>query len=906
MFSQIGGARLLTLSAFLLPSTLAAGAWNSSSSVVPGRYLVEFEDSTDATSHIFFSSLSENAIAATPVVTLDYSLFKGASFDLGDVGNEKAHVQKILSLPSVKSIQPVRAYSLSETSGYTVNQGSVLPPAPGPNSLTSTPDTFSPHVMTGVDKLHDEGHFGTGIKVAIVDTGIDYTHPALGGCFGEGCKIGFGKDLVGNDFTGANTPVPGDDPMDCSGHGTHVAGILAADSVAPQFTGVAPNVTVGIYRVFGCSGITTTDVLVQAFMEAYEAGAQVITASLGDASGWSEEPSAVALSRIVEAGVPCTIAAGNDGDIGVFYAEAPATGHGITAVASVDNIVTPVLFKNASWSTENDTTPVPFTWVPFAPANIPNGTYLLHDIVNGSADTFIICNENFTITDDLTGKVALVPLDSGCTSGAGILDMVVAAGTKYVLWYSSRVGTIQSINATTWNTGIESIGMVTDDLGEEWLKMIAAGDPVSVHMITPKYLDYYVVNTPNADSGGYVSHFSSWGPTFEVDVRPQVAAPGGSILSTYPLDLGAYYIDTGTSMATPFVAGAMALILEARGKLDPATIKSILSATATPKLYNDGQSTYSYLAPVAQQGAGLVNVYDAVNAVGVLNISSISFNDTAHFTNYAAFEIQNTGNETVTYTIDYVSTGSVYTLPASGDPMPSEGGDGVALDITTASSATLTLTSDTVTIEAGKSASIGVSATLPNLTASRIPVYGGYVTLNGTNNEYLTLPYMGVASNLYDAVIFDTADNLTYVSRYFSFDAVPSGYAFTLPPQNSTDEEKELYDFPVPVSTDAFGTRVLRLDLAPAYSNSTVNTTEVLGEKIVGSVSAFPAIAQPRGQWHAFWYGDLSDGTFAPPGDYVFLFRALKVFGNESAAEDYETVWSNPFSIIYNTTTTAS
>jgi subtilisin family serine protease len=63
--------------------------------------------------------------------------------------------------------------------------------------------------MTGVDKLHAQGLLGEGIKVGIIDTGIDYTHPALGGCFGPGCKVAGGTDFVGNHFNGTNTPAPG-------------------------------------------------------------------------------------------------------------------------------------------------------------------------------------------------------------------------------------------------------------------------------------------------------------------------------------------------------------------------------------------------------------------------------------------------------------------------------------------------------------------------------------------------------------------------------------------------------------------------------------------------------------------------------------------------------------------------
>lgn len=106
-------------------------------------------------------------------------------------------------------------------------------------------DTFSPHVMTQVNQLRDEGVVGKGIKVAVVDTGvspgprspwqqmmmghcanifrppqIDYRHPALGGCFGPGCLVSFGYDLVGDAYTGENTGVPDEDPFDCGGHGT--------------------------------------------------------------------------------------------------------------------------------------------------------------------------------------------------------------------------------------------------------------------------------------------------------------------------------------------------------------------------------------------------------------------------------------------------------------------------------------------------------------------------------------------------------------------------------------------------------------------------------------------------------------------------------------------------------------
>ncbi|ENH68331.1 Thermophilic serine proteinase [Fusarium oxysporum f. sp. cubense race 1] len=111
---------------------------------------------------------------------------------------------------------------------------------------------YSIHHWTGVDKLHAAGIRGKGSTVAIIDTGIDYTHKALGGCFGPGCKVKGGYDLVGADWETHNErkhpKQPDNDPMDYQGHGTHVAGIIAAKN--EWLTGVAPEAELLIYKVF--------------------------------------------------------------------------------------------------------------------------------------------------------------------------------------------------------------------------------------------------------------------------------------------------------------------------------------------------------------------------------------------------------------------------------------------------------------------------------------------------------------------------------------------------------------------------------------------------------------------------------------------------------------------------------
>lgn len=307
---MVKATSLLSLAATtLLSVVLAAPQPATDVTYVPGAYIVEFEDGHDYTS--FYTSLSRSSIEAVPRMNLNYRLFKGASFNLKNTtlsSTEDVAVQ-IAAAPEIKSIWPVRLFSRPNpkvhwTAGHAAGTQPLSPSLQ--RRLAEKADTYSPHVMTQVDKLRAEGITGKGLRVAVVDTGIDYMHPDLGGGFGPGHLVSYGTDLVGDDYNGENTPKPDDDPMDeCEGHGTHVAGIIAAQpGNAFGFSGNAPGVTLGAYRVIGCDGSVANDVVIAAYNRAYEDGSDIITCSVGDASGWSEEPVNVAMQRIVEAGVP--------------------------------------------------------------------------------------------------------------------------------------------------------------------------------------------------------------------------------------------------------------------------------------------------------------------------------------------------------------------------------------------------------------------------------------------------------------------------------------------------------------------------------------------------------------------------------------------------------------------------
>ena len=135
---------------------------------------------------------------------------------------------------------------------------------------------------------------------------------------------------------------------------------------------------------------------------------------------------------------------------------------------------------------------------------------------------------------------------------------------------------------------------------------------------------------PNPD-GGLISDFSTYGPTNDFFFKPAVAAPGGNILSTFPLPLGGFAVLSGTSMATPFVAGVSALLFEARGT-SPAvgrSARNLFESTAqrVPSSHTDGDP----LQTVTQQGAGLIDAFKAIHADVVVSPTELITNDTAHF-----------------------------------------------------------------------------------------------------------------------------------------------------------------------------------------------------------------------------------------------------------------------------------
>lgn len=375
---------------------------------------------------------------------MTYSLFNGTSFHLKDLVGATDIISRIAAMPAVKQIWPINLYSrpndtLVSGGRFTPSAGSTSTMKKRQTPFVNSTDTFSPHVMTQVDKLHAKGFNGTGVKIGIVDTGVDYLHPALGGCFGPtpGCVVQYGHDLVGDDFYGSNAPDPDADPYDpCDGHGTHVTGIIAAQPNEYNFTGAAFGATIGMYRVFGCGGHTAEDVLIAAFNAAYEDGSDIISSSIGGISGWSENPWSSAVQRIVDKGVPCTLSAGNYGALGLFTASSAADGKGVTSVASFDNIITPVLLVEGVYTTANSSAATPFGWQTAYPpfeTNISQPLWAVSDNATNAADA---CYDLPTDTPDLSSYIILIRR-GGCPYTTKARN-VAKYGASNILFYANN------------------------------------------------------------------------------------------------------------------------------------------------------------------------------------------------------------------------------------------------------------------------------------------------------------------------------------------------------------------------------------------------------------------------------------------------------------------------------------
>ena len=515
--------------------------------------------------------------------------------------------------------------------------------------------------MIGLNETELLGLTGSGTLIAVLDTGIDYDHEAFaaapeGGLrytqeqmkalvtenaslFRAGTQDGWDpstyqpiyadvnadqlriSDKIIYSFDYANSDY--DATADNSNHGVHVSGIAAGHTVNASgettFSGVAPDAQLAEMKVFDSwSGQCQTTTLLAALEDCVLLNVDVINMSLGSASGFDEDVSGVlsgVMQNIEDAGIILAVAAGNDTntaesnpmnsaklprvenpDHGIVAS--PSTYHAAFSVASVNNTM-----YRQSYLTLNEER-VPFTDAAEGDNAIVNLGRTLEVVavpgVGAEADYADI---------DVTGKAALIR--RGEISFSDKVANAQSHGAAAALIYDNE-DSAQLITMQIENAAIPSAFIGKAD-GEAAAALLAAGGTVTLAASAD---NVQIVTYPEA---GLMSSFSSWGPTSTLSIKPEITAPGGNIYSTLPGNK--YASMSGTSMASPEIAGASAVMIQyvekqqlAKSKTDRAMlIQSLMMSTANPVAAENGLP-----ASVRQQGAGLVNLKDAVSSGAVL------------------------------------------------------------------------------------------------------------------------------------------------------------------------------------------------------------------------------------------------------------------------------------------------
>ncbi len=791
----------------------------------PGQWFVELsgapisEGNTAAGINTEHKRFRDNARRAGVSYRERYSyenLWNGFS-----ISASTAELGKLSRLPGVTAIYPVMVVS-----------------APLTTASSLDPALFTALSMTGADVVQSElGFTGQGIKVAVMDTGLDYDHPDLGGCFGQGCRVLKGWDFVGDDYNADDTspdfnPVPSPDPFpdDCNGHGTHVAGIIGANGVV---RGVAPDVTFGAYRVFGCDGSTTDDVMLAAMERAFEDRMQILNMSIGASFEWPQSPTGVAASRLVRKGMIVVASIGNSGANGLYSAGAPGLGQNVIGVASFDNthVFLPYFEVNGSKIGY-----VTMTFSPPAPTT-------------GSAEIVPVGTACAPLAVDLTGKTALIARGT-CSFGAKAVNAINAGATAVVI-YNNAPGIFNGTLGAPLGSPVPVVGISQAD----GLFIAAQAAPVTMNWTDQMF-------SSSSPTGGLISSFSSYGLSPDLALKPDIGAPGGNIYSTFPLEDGGYATLSGTSMSSPHVAGAAALLLQAQPRIRAEDVRDLLQNSAEPALWSLAPG-FGILDSVHRQGAGMLRIDSAIQATTRIEPGKLSLGESQGGPVTRELKITNNSRDTVTYDLSFenaLTTGGVI-APNFWD-----------------SDASVSFNNPSVTIKGRRDAKVSVTITAPS--SPDRGQYGGYIILTPQGGgQVYRVPFAGFVGDYQSIqVLTDATFGLPLLVDQ-NFDDATS---FTL--ANG--------DLPYFLVHFEHQSRLFQMEAFDALTGKSVGTILQLDYMVRNSTSTgFFAFA---------WDGTTTkdDETFvAPNGQYLVKVSVLKALGDSRNSADWET-WTSPmFSI---------
>ena len=696
------------------------------------------------------------------------------------------------SLDAIRAVSGVKAAFLDRETHVEDADDQVAGEGATNSSRISTQDpaNLSAQLMMHADQITQKGD---GKVVAVIDTGVDMTHPAFTGALGgtpalSADKVASLTPQLGNGKTGgyvsekfpfaydyADNDPDASPTGEAGSHGTHVAGITAGN--AGEIVGIAPDAQIIVAKVASStSGGIPDSALLAALDDMVVLRPDVVNLSLGQTGGMDNEADsmyATVFKSLQNAGVTVNAAAGNEYTAGYGNLSGknlpyvsdpdssvlcePASYSSVVSVASVDNSLAHSAFtvgdRNIAYQRAggadgqkmpdlSDLTGGPFEYVDGGIGSPEDGQALKAKYPEG-----------------LAGKIVLVK--RGSLTFQDKFNNIAGSKPAGFIVYNNVPG--DSLVVMSLATDGVPAAFISQADGEA---MLAAADhrlSVAPGKVVPPSSKYSM------------SSFSSWGVTPDLRLKPEVAAPGGNIYSAVPG--GTYEFMSGTSMATPQMAGVSAVVLErvqndplfasmsAREKID--VVQNLIMGTATP-VVDPLQDTGVFYSP-RKQGSGLTNVLAATTSsvyptvVGAPEQSRPKA-DLGDGTNGWHFDVtlHNLSGVEATYSLNTQALSEI----VDGGFFTGQSSDwrGKGVNIAYSGAASASGEGATVTVPANGEATVGIDVTPGSEFASYVAdntpngtFLDGFVrfTSKTASQPDLTVPYAGFYGNWGKAPIFD-------------------------------------------------------------------------------------------------------------------------------------------------------
>lgn len=578
------------------------------------------------------AQLEKNILAITAEAKVIYRLKYVVNALVVAVPADK--VQAIQQLPAVAHLE------LSKSFGR---------PQPLPTSKFQAKDEPINLAKTSVnfiaaDKAWAKGIRGQGLRVGVIDTGIDFTHSMLGGSgnadefknmdkskptslFPNQVVVG-GHDFVGTKFNAASAlvseqiPIADENPMDEGGHGTHVAGSIAGrgDKVH-TYDGVAPDALLYSLKVFGENGSTSDAVVIAALDYAADPDSDgdlndqldVVNLSLGSGFGNPHILYSEAVKNLTAGGTVVVASAGNSGAVDYIVGSPSVSEEALSVAAGIDHSEHNYKFNAVRFSNSSAETFI-------AEAIESQASKPIAEVAEAKGVLFYagLAKEDFSeeMKANLKGRVALI--DRGVVNfsekirraaEAGAIGVVVAnnqPGEAFVMGGAGVVYTIPAI----------MVSLEVGDKLKKWMNLDLEKKTQDLNVIIDFKENEKILKPELIDR---LTDFSSKGPrSFDSALKPEITAPGANIISA-DMGTGVKGVKlSGTSMSGPHVAGVMALLKQAYPHLSVKELKSIAMGTAL----STGENGARY--PLTRQGSGRVQVDKAIESILTSETSSVS------------------------------------------------------------------------------------------------------------------------------------------------------------------------------------------------------------------------------------------------------------------------------------------